>query len=45
MVSVGVDSHSVLDQARQVLADRHGITHATLQIEPDDHRGCDEMTW
>ena len=45
MVSVGVDSHSVLDQARQLLADRHGITHATLQIEPDDHRGCDEMTW
>jgi cobalt-zinc-cadmium efflux system protein len=45
MVSVGTDSHAVLDQARQVLADRHGITHATLQVEPDDHRGCDEMTW
>jgi cobalt-zinc-cadmium efflux system protein len=45
MVSVGADSHAVLDQARQLLADRHGITHATLQIEPDDHRGCDEVTW
>jgi cobalt-zinc-cadmium efflux system protein len=45
MVSVGTDSHAVLDQARQLLADRHGITHATLQIEPDDHHGCDEVTW
>ena len=30
MVSVGTDSHAVLDQARQLLADQHGITHATL---------------
>ncbi|MEP7045333.1 MAG: cation diffusion facilitator family transporter [Ilumatobacteraceae bacterium] len=45
MVSVGTDSHAVLDQARQMLADQHGITHATLQIEPDDHHGCDEVTW
>ncbi|MEY2581885.1 MAG: cobalt-zinc-cadmium efflux system protein [Ilumatobacteraceae bacterium] len=45
MVTVGTDSHAVLDQARQVLAVRYGITHATLQVEPDDHRGCDEMTW
>jgi cobalt-zinc-cadmium efflux system protein len=45
MVAVGTDSHAVLDQARHLLADRHGITHATLQVEPDDHRGCDEMTW
>ena len=30
MVAVGTDSHSVLDQARQLLADRHGIAHATL---------------
>jgi cobalt-zinc-cadmium efflux system protein len=45
MVSVGTDSHAVLDQARQLLADRHGITHATLQVEPDNHHGCDEVTW
>ncbi|MEP7202295.1 MAG: cation diffusion facilitator family transporter [Ilumatobacteraceae bacterium] len=45
MVSVGTDSHAVLDQARHLLADRHGITHATLQVEPDDHHGCDEVTW
>ena len=45
MVAAGTDHHAVLDQARAVLADRHGITHATLQVEPDDHRGCDELTW
>jgi len=45
MVSVGTDSHAVLDQARHLLADRHGITHATLQVEPDNHHGCDEITW
>jgi cobalt-zinc-cadmium efflux system protein len=35
----------VLDQARSLLVDRHGLGHATLQIEPDDHTGCDEITW
>jgi cobalt-zinc-cadmium efflux system protein len=45
MVSVGTDPHAVLDQARQLLADQHGITHATLQVEPEDHRGCDEVNW
>lgn len=45
MVATGTDSHAVLDQARTLLAERHGITHATLQVEPDDHHGCDEMTW
>ncbi len=45
MVRTGSDAHSILDQARHVLADRHGLVHATLQIEPDDHRGCDEVTW
>jgi cobalt-zinc-cadmium efflux system protein len=45
MVSVGTDSHAVLDQARQLLADQHGITHATLQVEPEDHHGCDEVNW
>ena len=45
MVAVGTDSHAVLDQARQLLADQHGITHATLQVEPEDHHGCDEINW
>ena len=45
MVANGTDSHAVLDQARALLADHHGITHATLQVEPEDHHGCDELTW
>lgn len=45
MVGAGADHHVVLDQARQVLAERHGLVHATLQVEPDDHRGCDEINW
>jgi cobalt-zinc-cadmium efflux system protein len=45
MVRAGTDTHSVLDRARQVLADRHRLQHATLQVEPDDHRGCDEVAW
>jgi cobalt-zinc-cadmium efflux system protein len=41
----GVDSHSVLDQARERLASRHQITHGTFQIEPETHEGCHELTW
>jgi cobalt-zinc-cadmium efflux system protein len=45
MVRAGSDTHRVLDQARQLLAERHRLQHATLQVEPDDHRGCDEVAW
>ncbi len=45
MTEVGVDHHGVLDQARTVLAERHGITHATMQVEPADHEGCHEVDW
>jgi cobalt-zinc-cadmium efflux system protein len=45
MVAAGTDTHGVLDRARHVLAERHGITHATLQVEPDDHGGCDAISW
>ncbi len=45
MVGSGVDTHGVLDQARALLAERHGITHATVQVEPDNHQGCNEVTW
>ena len=45
MVAAGGDTHAVLDQARQLLADRYDVTHATLQVEPDDHTGCDEISW
>ncbi|MFC4009291.1 cation diffusion facilitator family transporter [Nonomuraea purpurea] len=39
------DHHAVLDQAREVLLRRHGVAHATLQVEPADHTGCDELGW
>ncbi|MQA80261.1 MAG: cation diffusion facilitator family transporter [Streptosporangiales bacterium] len=39
------NTHAVLDQARQVLRERHGVAHATLQVEPLDHTGCDELNW
>jgi cobalt-zinc-cadmium efflux system protein len=42
---VGADAHAVLDEARQCLADGHGIVHGTFQVEPDDHEGCDRVTW
>jgi len=45
MVAAGTDAHAVLDRARTVLSERHGLAHATLQVEPDDHRGCDELSW
>ena len=45
MVAAGTDSHRILDQARQLLEESYGIAHATLQVEPADHLGCDEMVW
>ncbi|MGD2061321.1 MAG: cation transporter, partial [Acidimicrobiia bacterium] len=37
--------HPVLDRARSVLQQEHDIAHATLQVEPDSHTGCREITW
>ncbi|HEX8804194.1 MAG TPA: cation diffusion facilitator family transporter, partial [Acidimicrobiales bacterium] len=45
MVRVGTDAHGVLDRARVVLREGYGIGHATLQVEPDTHEGCDELSW
>lgn len=45
MVRTATDHHHVLDEARDVLRERYGIGHATLQVEPEDHRGCDEVGW
>jgi cobalt-zinc-cadmium efflux system protein len=45
MVRAGVDTHAVLDRARELLAGRYQVQHATLQIEPDNHTGCDSVTW
>lgn len=41
----GADSHAVLDTARAWVSDRYGIDHGTFQVEPDDHEGCDSVTW
>ena len=45
MVRDGTDAHAVLDQARALLLTGYGIDHATFQVEPEDHDGCEEVTW
>ena len=44
MTNDGADPHPVLDQARTTLQEA-GIAHATLQVEPDSHRGCADVSW
>ena len=44
MISPDADSHAVLDQAQSLLV-AHEIAHATIQVEPDDHEGCEELNW
>jgi cobalt-zinc-cadmium efflux system protein len=39
------DTHAVLDAARVMLARDHHLEHATLQVEPTDHTGCEEVGW
>ncbi len=39
------DPHPVLDTARALLRDGFGISHATLQVEPESHDGCVEVKW
>lgn len=45
VVREATDPHAVLDRARQVMRSRYGVEHATLQVEPDTHVGCHEITW
>ena len=45
MTKESTDPHPILDQARSLLQDDYHITHATLQVEPDTHQGCSEVTW
>lgn len=45
VVSHADDVHGVLDRARALLRDRYDIDHATLQVEPSDHEGCEDLTW
>lgn len=45
VTGAAVDPHGVLDEARDILEDEYNIPHATLQVEPDTHTGCAEVTW
>jgi cobalt-zinc-cadmium efflux system protein len=36
---------SVLPRAQQVLTERFGLQHATLQLEPCDEPGCSDIGW
>ena len=46
LVSVNAERHhQVLDAASELLRTRYGIAHATLQVEPADHTGCDQIDW
>jgi cobalt-zinc-cadmium efflux system protein len=45
MVGQQTDTHAVLDAARDLLRTRYHVTHATLQVEPADHTGCEEIDW
>ena len=45
VVGEGTTTHPVLDRARDLMKDVFGITHTTFQLEPDNHRGCDEIDW
>lgn len=35
----------ILEQAQLLLRDRHGVAHATLQVEPRASAGCEELGW
>jgi cobalt-zinc-cadmium efflux system protein len=37
VIDTGADYHGVLDRVTSLLAEDYGVTHATIQCEPDDH--------
>lgn len=41
----GIEIATVLDRARDLLRDQHGVAHATLQVEPSASRSCQELDW
>lgn len=45
MTPTDADAHSIIDEATVLLRDQFGIAHATLQVEPDTHRNCLEISW
>jgi cobalt-zinc-cadmium efflux system protein len=45
MIENDADPHSALDSARHLLQLDFKIEHATLQVEPQSHLGCTELSW
>jgi cobalt-zinc-cadmium efflux system protein len=45
MIIKDTDPHQVLDRARDILRSQYNISHATFQVEPEDHHGCTELDW
>jgi cobalt-zinc-cadmium efflux system protein len=45
MIENDADPHSALDSARHLLQQDFKIEHATLQVEPQSHIGCTELSW
>lgn len=45
MTPTDADAHSIIDEATVLLRDQFGIAHATLQVEPDTHQNCLEISW
>jgi cobalt-zinc-cadmium efflux system protein len=45
MTPTNADAHSIIDEATALLRDQFGIAHATLQVEPDTHQSCVEISW
>jgi len=45
VTGASIDPHPILDTARSILEEDYNIPHATLQVEPETHNGCAEVTW
>jgi cobalt-zinc-cadmium efflux system protein len=45
VASADADVQVILDRARTVLRDQHGVTHATMQVEPAASPDCHEIDW
>ena len=45
MIKADYDYHAMLDTARAFFSDEYNIEHATLQVEPESHDVCHEVTW
>jgi cobalt-zinc-cadmium efflux system protein len=45
MIENEADPHAALDSARDLLEKDFKIEHATIQVEPESHVGCTEVSW